>query len=284
MTTEDIARFGQLYLQKGEWGGKRILPAEWVAAATARQVSNGSNPASDWDQGYGYQFWRCRHGVYRGDGAFGQYCIVMPEQDAVVAITSGVRDMQAVLNLVWEHLLPAMKAAAPLPADAPAQDRLAKKLASLSLPPQPGRPTSPTARRVSGRVFELPKNDDGIEAVAVDLGQETTLAVTASTAASTACPSAMGAWRRGGQLPDGPRALDGRRRLRRGRERGLDRRRHVHGQGLLPRDAVLRHARPAVRRGRARPRPGDERRLRPDEAADAGRPSAPGRRLGPPKS
>ena len=95
VTTEDIARFGQLYLQKGEWNGKRLLPAEWVAAATSRQVSNGSNPASDWDQGYGYQFWRCRHGVYRGDGAFGQYCIVMPEQDAVIAITSGVRDMQA---------------------------------------------------------------------------------------------------------------------------------------------------------------------------------------------
>jgi hypothetical protein len=52
-----------------------------VAAATSRQVSNGSNPASDWEQGYGYQFWRCRHGVYRGDGAFGQYCIVMPEQE-----------------------------------------------------------------------------------------------------------------------------------------------------------------------------------------------------------
>jgi CubicO group peptidase (beta-lactamase class C family) len=108
-TTEDIARFGQLCLQKGEWRGERLLPAEWMEAATARQASNGSNPASDWDQGYGYQFWRCRHRVYRGDGAFGQYCIVMPEQDAVVAITGGVRDMQAVLNLVWEHLLPGMR-------------------------------------------------------------------------------------------------------------------------------------------------------------------------------
>ena len=72
------------------------------------QTSNGSNPKSDWDQGYGYQFWRCRHGAYRGDGAFGQYCVVMPEQDAVIAITSGVKDMQAVLNLVWDKLLPAM--------------------------------------------------------------------------------------------------------------------------------------------------------------------------------
>ena len=114
--TEDIARFGQLYLQKGKWQGKQLVPAAWVEAATARQTSNGSNPKSDWDQGYGYQFWRCRHGAYRGDGAFGQYCIVLPEQDAVIAITSGVKDMQAVLNLVWDKLLPAMKPS-PLAAD-----------------------------------------------------------------------------------------------------------------------------------------------------------------------
>jgi CubicO group peptidase (beta-lactamase class C family) len=80
--TEDIAKFGQLYLQKGQWEGKQLVPKSWVAAATARQTSNGSSPTSDWDQGYGYQFWRCRHGGYRGDGAFGQYCIVLPKEDA----------------------------------------------------------------------------------------------------------------------------------------------------------------------------------------------------------
>src|ERR1043166_2151337 len=117
--TEDIARFGQLYLQHGRWNGKASLPAEWVAMATAKQTSNGSNPKSDWNQGYGFQFWRCRHNAYRGDGAFGQFCVVMPDQDAVVAITSGVKDMQAVLNVIWEKLLPAMPAAA-LPANATA--------------------------------------------------------------------------------------------------------------------------------------------------------------------
>jgi len=59
---------------------------------------NGSNPESDWEQGYGFQFWRSRHDLWRGDGAFGQYCIVMPGHDAVIAITSGVGDMQAVLK------------------------------------------------------------------------------------------------------------------------------------------------------------------------------------------
>ncbi len=101
INTEDIARFGQLYLQSGMWHGQRLVPAAWIEEATARQVSNGSNPDSDWEQGYGYQFWRCRHNAYRGDGAFGQYCLVMPDQDAVLAITSGVSDMQAVLNVIW---------------------------------------------------------------------------------------------------------------------------------------------------------------------------------------
>ena len=116
--TEDIAQFGQLYLQKGKWNGKQLVPARRGSRRRPRrQTSNGSNPKSDWDQGYGYQFWRCRHGAYRGDGAFGQYCIVLPEQDAVIAITSGVKNMQAVLNLVWDKLLPALERgqAAPRP-------------------------------------------------------------------------------------------------------------------------------------------------------------------------
>ena len=75
--TEDIARFGQLYLQRGEWAGRQLVPASWVEQATSRQVSNGSSPLSDWEQGYGFQFWRSRHGFYRGDGAHGQFCLVL---------------------------------------------------------------------------------------------------------------------------------------------------------------------------------------------------------------
>jgi CubicO group peptidase (beta-lactamase class C family) len=105
----DIAKFGQLYLQDGVWEGKRLLPEGWVADATRAHISNLSktepNPENDWQQGYGFQFWRCRHGAYRGDGAFGQYCVVLPEQDAVIAITSNVDDMGKVLNFAWDYFL-----------------------------------------------------------------------------------------------------------------------------------------------------------------------------------
>jgi len=151
--TEDIARFGQLYLQRGMWRGRQIVPADWIAAATSKQVPNGDDPNNDWNQGYGYQFWRCRHNVYRGDGAFGQYCIVMPDQDAVVAITSGVGDMGAVLNCVWDHLLPAM--------DRPGAEmgRLKGRLADLAVAPPEGEPVAPEAKALNGRVYRIEPND-----------------------------------------------------------------------------------------------------------------------------
>ncbi|MDB5353465.1 MAG: dap [Planctomycetota bacterium] len=162
--SEDIARFGQLYLQKGKWQGKQLLPESWVTEATSRQTSNGSNPKSDWDQGYGYQFWQCRNGAYRGDGAFGQYCIVLPEQDAVIVITSGVKDMQSVLNLVWDKLLPAMKPSLQAP-DEEACKTLQHTLKNLSLRPQEG--SGPPAK-VSGKTFVFPANPGKLEAISLD--------------------------------------------------------------------------------------------------------------------
>ncbi|MGY8642227.1 MAG: serine hydrolase domain-containing protein [Verrucomicrobiales bacterium] len=108
--TEDIAKFGQLYLQKGEWNGKQLLAKTWVESATSKQVENAKAPSgrtTDWQQGYGFQFWRCQHNAYRGDGRDGQICLVIPEHDAVVAITAKTGQMQDELDLVWKFLLPA---------------------------------------------------------------------------------------------------------------------------------------------------------------------------------
>jgi len=128
--TEDIAKLGQLYLQRGRWAGSQLIPETWIAAATARQVDNADQQTNpDWRQGYGFQFWMSRHG-YRGDGAFGQFCVILPEQDAVVVTTASTRDMQAVLDAMWAHLLPALGQSAP---DVGAQRRLASRLAALEL-------------------------------------------------------------------------------------------------------------------------------------------------------
>ncbi|MFW5656625.1 MAG: serine hydrolase domain-containing protein [Bacteroidota bacterium] len=161
--TKDIASFGQLYLQKGAWKGEQLIPAAWVEEATTLQTSNGSNPDSDWEHGYGYQFWRCKTGVYRGDGAFGQYCIVMPELDAVVAITSGTSDMQAIMNLVWEHLMPAMQEES-LPENPSAYEALQEKLADLSLSVVEGDSTSYLENEIAEKTFAISDNNMGITA------------------------------------------------------------------------------------------------------------------------
>ena len=132
LKTEDIAKFGQLYLQNGQWNGKQIISPEWISQATSKQVSNGSDASSDWNQGYGFQFWRCRHNAYRGDGAFGQFCIMLPAQDAVLAITSDTKDMPAELNLVWEKLLPAFQAS-PLPPNPDEDAKLKLTLENLAV-------------------------------------------------------------------------------------------------------------------------------------------------------
>ncbi|NHA06103.1 serine hydrolase [Mucilaginibacter sp. HC2] len=138
--TEDLAKLGQFYLQKGEWQGKQLLPKEWVAEATSFKIdqapglAQSKRDSSDWVQGYCYQFWRCRHNAFRADGAFGQYIIVMPDQDAVIAITSETSDMQGELNLIWKYLLPAMHPKA-LPLNKADDVRLEKHLAALRLPP-----------------------------------------------------------------------------------------------------------------------------------------------------
>src|ERR1700758_1112832 len=102
--TEDIAKLGLLYLQQGRWEGTQLIPKEWVTEATSVQVSNSENDSPDWQQGYGFQFWMSRHG-YRGDGAFGQFCVILPEQDAVIVTTAYTLEMQAMLDAVWTHLL-----------------------------------------------------------------------------------------------------------------------------------------------------------------------------------
>lgn len=191
--TEDIARFGQLLLQKGMWNGKRLVSEAWIAEATSLRTSNGSNPNSDWDQGYGYQFWRCRHNAYRGDGAFGQYCIVMPDQDAVIAITGGLGNMQAVLNHIWDKLLPAMGKDA-LADNADAAKELTTKLASLTMRMPAGKDTSPIAASISGIRFPFSANDRGIDALGLDTTTKPPTLLVRTTAGETRTPVPFAAW------------------------------------------------------------------------------------------
>ena len=164
LRTEDIAKFGPLYLQKGEWCGKRLIAEEWIAQATSRQISNGSGSQNDWNQGYGYQFWRCRPGCYRGDGYAGQFSIVVPDQDAVVAITAGSHDIGAIMEQVWKTLLPAMKPS-PLEPNRVAAERLAAYCRGLEITTPAGNAYTSMADHISGRRYILDENERGYKCV-----------------------------------------------------------------------------------------------------------------------
>ena len=170
--TEGLAKFGQLYLQKGEWNGRQILPAAWIEEATTFKIQQPADPGKDldevrktseWHQGYCYQFWRTRHDCYRADGAYGQYTFVMNGQDAVICITGESGNMAGEFDLMWQYLLPAMKENV-LPPDPAAQARLKQKLATLALLPPKAQATSPVAAKISGKTFQI-EGDTNVQSV-----------------------------------------------------------------------------------------------------------------------
>ena len=105
LNAEELARFGLLLAQGGAWEGRALLPREWIDAASQSHIATIAD-TPDWSLGYGYQFWVCRHGAYRADGMYGQFCVVLPEKRAAFAVNAHLDDMQALLNALWEALLP----------------------------------------------------------------------------------------------------------------------------------------------------------------------------------
>jgi len=117
ITTESLAKLGLFILQKGEWSGVQLLDSAWFEKATAVQINQYSDQLQtdlreteslgDWRCGYCYQSWACHiPGSVRADGMWGQYAIVLPDKNAVVAMTTLCTDREAQLNAVWKHIYP----------------------------------------------------------------------------------------------------------------------------------------------------------------------------------
>ena len=152
MTTEDMAKFTLFVANKGMYNGKRLLNGGWFERATAKQVENGDG-SGDHAVGYGYQFWRCKpEGVFRGDGAYGQYGIVFTKQDATLAVHSAEIDMQACMDAFWDHLLPGFKNA-PVTGETEAEKELAFRLKNLSLETMPGFQLTERQAAINGKVY-----------------------------------------------------------------------------------------------------------------------------------
>lgn len=162
LKTEDIAKFADLLLNGGRHDGKQLIPSGYLAEATRKQIDNSMNDSPDWKQGYGYQFWRSQHG-FRGDGASGQYAVVIPEKKLAIAITSCIGNMQDILTALWEDLLPGLEEKS-LPENPAARRKLLDILSGLSMETAAGK----SLRKVVNRFFEFETNPSGIYSCSVE--------------------------------------------------------------------------------------------------------------------
>ena len=167
-TTEDNLRLMKLYADGGVWEGERILAEDYVKLATSKQNDSATEravnpPAEDNFVGYGFQIWMCRpKGVYRADGAMGQFTIVFPERDMLLAITenasgsTGGAMPQKALDTIWEWLdsLPGPETEI-LPEDPEASAHLACRMQMLALPAPRRSPESPLQEKINGSTYAV---------------------------------------------------------------------------------------------------------------------------------
>jgi CubicO group peptidase (beta-lactamase class C family) len=158
----DMARFGYLYLRRGEWDGTRLLPEEWVIESFKPHVELPAEPGAP-DRGYGYLWWLWP-GVYRANGRGGQVIAVWPDKDMVVVMTgAGYRAQDILLS----HILPAAVADEPLPEDREALDLLQARIdeAKRAPSPSPVPPLPPLAGWISGMTYRLNSNWIGMKSL-----------------------------------------------------------------------------------------------------------------------
>jgi CubicO group peptidase (beta-lactamase class C family) len=213
LKTEDMAKFGQLYLQGGRWNGKQVVPKEWVKEATTIKIlqdpsaSPAKRDSSDWLQGYCYQMWRCRHNGVRADGAFGQFIIILPDQDAVIAIQAETPDMQAEINLVWQYLLPVLQNWA-YKEDPDADAKLQQQLATLALAPGKSNATGADVSP-NGKSYALQPNAKKIQSLGFSFQDGVWTLKLKDDNAEYALPFGDGKWARAETTRSGPSLLTG---------------------------------------------------------------------------
>ena len=199
LKTEDMAKFGQLFLQKGKWNGKQILPASWVEEASTMKIMQDPNAtqarkdSSDWLQGYGYQMWRCRNNGFRADGANGQFIIVLPEKDAVIAITAEAPDMQGEINLIWKYLLPAFQDKK-LPSNPKLLASLKEKSSSLALPIVAKNAHSSLESSISGKNYRMIAGEKSFQGISVEFKNDVCILSLKTDSITHKIPFGFGRW------------------------------------------------------------------------------------------
>lgn len=195
LTTRDLSKAGQLWLDFGRWEGRQLIPEDYMREATSWQIQNGPSGWTDWCQGYGYQFWQCQQRCVRGDGAYGQFVVMDRKRDTVFAFHSALGDLQEPLTLLWDTVLFA-EHDAPLPEDPAALAELRAFESSLRSPsatnPRPEhRPTTPV-HPVNPLVAPTGEQTSDTNAATSATPATAATSATPATAATSATPATFG--------------------------------------------------------------------------------------------
>lgn len=108
----DMAKLGELYAAGGCYKSERYLSEEWVKTAGSKHfdtyVMNPGGYCADEEAGYGFYFWCNKEieGSYRCYGREGQFVIILPEKNAVIATQAMNSNVEPILSAVWKHILP----------------------------------------------------------------------------------------------------------------------------------------------------------------------------------
>lgn len=171
LVPHDMAKFGYLYLHNGVWGGQPIVPAAWVKASTAPHMN-----ADYMGYQYGYQWWVHPSDVYHARGYGGQRIFVLPKQEMVVVMVSGLgaSDMETVPDQLLERFIfPAATSSQALPENPLAVAKLQSQIQVIAQPqPKPVPPLPAMASSVSGKTFHVEPNSLGIESFVLSFLKE----------------------------------------------------------------------------------------------------------------
>jgi len=153
LSAKTLMKYAQFFLQEGTWEGQTLLDAKYIREAVACQTKTGlaGNSAQ-----YGYQIWRNSFGGYRLDGGWGQYAIILPEENLAAVILSDMPDSSFALKAFEEELVRHLSPV-PLHNSPKAFEALCDAGGRLTLAPLGGKESSPKQNEWFGRSYRFPE-------------------------------------------------------------------------------------------------------------------------------
>lgn len=167
-TSRDLAKFAQLFLDKGHCNGHQLLSEEYIRAATSKQIDNKTTGFDDdtcHSFGYGYQIWLTRDNSYSFLGMGDQLAVCIPDRDMVFVCTADNQGYELsrtiIYNSLWDEIIDTASDG-PLPENPAENEALDAKNASLEIIPLDGARESSFTEKINGITYTLDKNNMSI--------------------------------------------------------------------------------------------------------------------------